>query len=49
MIFIYVIINLMAWITAFTVRSEKWIIWMVPALFINYMLIKNFYRPWTKR
>lgn len=41
MIFIYVIINLMAWITAFTVRSEKWIIWMVPALFVNYLLVKK--------
>ena len=41
MIFLYVLINLMAWVTAFSVHSEKWIIWMVPALFINYLLIKN--------
>ena len=43
MIFIYVIINLMAWVTTFSARSEKWFIWIVPALFINYLLIKNFY------
>ena len=41
MILIYLIINLMAWVTAFSVHSEKWILWMVPALFINYLLLKN--------
>ena len=39
-ILLYLIINVMAWITAFTVQSEKWIIWMVPALLINYILVK---------
>ena len=40
MILMYLIINLMAWVTAFSVHSEKWILWMVPALFINYLLLK---------
>ncbi|MFZ2398546.1 MAG: glycosyltransferase family 87 protein [Smithella sp.] len=42
MIFLYVLINLMAWVFAFSFRSEKWAFWMVPALFINYLLIKNY-------
>jgi hypothetical protein len=41
-IFIYVIINLMAWVTAFSFRSEKWIVWMVPALLLNYVLVNIF-------
>ncbi|PKN38434.1 MAG: hypothetical protein CVU62_06200 [Deltaproteobacteria bacterium HGW-Deltaproteobacteria-2] len=43
MIFLYYLISLMAWVTVFSARSEKWIIWMVPALLINYLLIRNFY------
>jgi hypothetical protein len=43
MIFLYVLINLMAWVIVFSFHSEKWAFWMVPALFINYLLIRNFY------
>jgi len=35
----YITINLLAWVTAFSFTSEKWIIWMVPALFISYLLL----------
>ena len=41
MIFIYAIINILAWGAAFSFRSEKWVFWMVPALFVNYLLIKK--------
>ncbi|MDM7986383.1 MAG: glycosyltransferase family 87 protein [Smithella sp.] len=42
MIILYIIINVMAWITAFTAQSEKWIVWIVLALLINYVLVKFF-------
>jgi len=41
MIFLFALINLMAWVTVFSFPSEKWIIWMVPALLVNYLLVRN--------
>ena len=42
MIFLFAMINFLAWGTVFSFRSEEWVFWMVPALFINYLLIRNF-------
>jgi hypothetical protein len=42
MIFMYAVINLLAWVTAFSSPSEEWIIWMPPALFVNYLLLRRF-------
>jgi hypothetical protein len=38
---IYAIINILAWVTCFLSDSEQWIVWMVPALFVNYTLMRR--------
>jgi hypothetical protein len=37
----YVMINILAWVTCFLAGSEQWIIWMVPALFANYTMVRR--------
>ena len=41
-VIIYMIINIFAWITYFTASSEQMITWIVPALFVNYMLTRTY-------
>ncbi len=41
-VIIYIIINIFAWFTCFAARSEQMIVWMVPALFVNYMLTRTY-------
>jgi hypothetical protein len=42
-IFIYVIINSMIWVSTFSGGSEEEFVWVVPAIFIIYLLTRNIY------
>ena len=44
-IVIYVLINILAWVTAFVSSSEEWIVWMPPALFLIYLALRRSGNP----